>query len=279
MLQSPAPRPPSTIHVGNVVARYTALYATYAAELRTLHTLLAAFCKGRGCASDDMELEISYMRLRESKPDMTWEISPHQGYSTIVLLSALKANGRGRLVSFDVKDDCTNNMKTLPIDLLDSDRWAFVRGDFRTLFADVNETKPTYVFLDSKHGREMGDFYTTVFFPWLGDRHIMVSLHDVYNPLFWSDERGYRDMNVYPEWMPNEEGMVVIDWLKDQTDMCGVYTLASKRNRAQEELFAALRAVRDAEVGAAFGLQKYVNPTLFFELNCPRLSLGFTRAK
>jgi hypothetical protein len=253
------------MNVDNAISRLTGLYSIYGEELKTLWTFLVPFCKGRGCASDDMELEISYMRIREEKPTVLWEISPHQGYSTIVLLTALKANGRGRLVSFDLKDDCSSN---IPTDL-STGRWSLVIGDFRTLYSTTEHPRPTYVFLDSFHSHIMADFYTTTFFPWLGNGHIFVSLHDVYNPLFWTDPNPARDMRVYPEWMPNEEGLIVVDWLKDQPDMCGVYTFASSRNELQKKRFSQLKSVRDKAVGEQYGLQKYTNPTLFFELHCP----------
>ena len=69
--------------------------------------------------------------------------------------------------------------------------------------------------------------------------------------------------------MPNEEGMVMIDWLKDQPNACSFYTLSAKRNPSQEALFATLKAMRDRIVGAEVGLGKNHNPTLFFELGCP----------
>jgi hypothetical protein len=69
--------------------------------------------------------------------------------------------------------------------------------------------------------------------------------------------------------MANEEGIVVIDWLKDQPNACSFYTLSAKRNPSQEALFVTLKAMRDRIVGGEVGLGKNHNPTLFFELNCP----------
>ncbi len=51
-----------------------------------------------------MRLQLSYLRIRHQKPKLVWEISPNWGYSTIYLLSALKDNEAGQLISFDTWD-------------------------------------------------------------------------------------------------------------------------------------------------------------------------------
>ena len=46
-----------------------------------------------------------------------------------------------------------------------------------------------------------------------GRKH--VSLHDAYNPSFWTDGfmQNLRKTANLPDWMANEEGQVVIDWM------------------------------------------------------------------
>ena len=97
-----------TEHLGLSLATHG--YAKYASELRDLHRMLTVFCKTRGwngaspqCLSCDAELELTYMRLREVRPQLVWEISAATGGSTIVILHALaKNNNSAVLHTFDV---------------------------------------------------------------------------------------------------------------------------------------------------------------------------------
>ena len=74
----------------------------------------------------------------------------------------------------------------------------------------------------------MGVFYTETLLPRLQRWHTYVSLHDVYNPLFWTDAAPTRDMSIYPPDMPNREGAIVLDWLAypHLADACGLFTAA-----------------------------------------------------
>ena len=61
-------------------------------------------------------LQLTYLRIRHQKPELVWEISPNWGYSTIFLLSALKDNKAGQLISFDTWDgpgqnDCVQQVE------------------------------------------------------------------------------------------------------------------------------------------------------------------------
>jgi hypothetical protein len=252
----------------NMRPRLDTLYGTYAADLASLRSTMASWCAaGRDCLSDAVEVEMTYLRLRSARPAVVWEVSPHMGFTTVVILTALRDNGFGRLMSFDIVDKVSANV---PPALAAGGRWTFFEGDFRATYALHAAERPDYLLLDSYHSHAFGEFYTTQFFPWLGGSHVFVSLHDVYNPSFWSDDRAGRDLAAYPEWMPNEEGLTVIDWLKDQPDACGVFTLATKRNAAQRAVFADVQAIRRRHLGesAVSGNKPGDNPTLFFELNC-----------
>jgi len=61
--------------------------------------------------------------------------------------------------------------------------------------------------------------------------HTYVSLHDVYNTGFWSEEMSGRDFAQHKEILPNEEGIVVIDWLSYRylADACNLYTFAPSK--------------------------------------------------
>lgn len=178
----------------NIVPRYTALYEKYVRELWELHGQLRELCGRIVCLTDDMELEATYMRVREAQPDTVWEISPHFGYSTFAILTALKRNGKGVMLSFDLEDDVSAN---LPAELTQG-RWQLVVGDFSKTYTAYGSQKPDYLFLDSMHTAAFGQFYTLHLFPWLGEGHVFCSLHDVYNPQFWSDNQLARDPAVYP---------------------------------------------------------------------------------
>ena len=52
----------------------------------------------------DLEAEITYMRIRELRPEKVMELSPNCGWSTHYLLSALRDNGAGELHSYDLVD-------------------------------------------------------------------------------------------------------------------------------------------------------------------------------
>eukprot|EP00429_Kryptoperidinium_foliaceum_P088080 CAMPEP_0176190538 /NCGR_PEP_ID=MMETSP0121_2-20121125/3988_1 /TAXON_ID=160619 /ORGANISM="Kryptoperidinium foliaceum, Strain CCMP 1326" /LENGTH=303 /DNA_ID=CAMNT_0017529159 /DNA_START=111 /DNA_END=1022 /DNA_ORIENTATION=- len=256
----------NSITVYTARERFRELYALYAGELTDLHGLMRGWCAKRQCLSDDLEIEATYMRVRAFKPHMLWEVSPHQGFTTMVLLSALKKNGFGRLISFDLMDKCRDGIPAT----LAEDRWTFVEGDFKAMYPKhLNTSRPDYLFLDSFHSYEFGRFYTTELFPAMGGGHLPVSLHDVYNPGFWNDKVTGRS-SAYPDWMPNEEGLVVIDWLKDQPHVCGVYTLAKSRTDEQVKLHTDIRAIREGILGAGTGIRGVdgLDPTLYFELNC-----------
>ena len=54
--------------------------------------------------SSEMELEMTYMRIRMTQPDLVYEMSPNYGFSTIFILWALHDNHKGRLYSFDTHE-------------------------------------------------------------------------------------------------------------------------------------------------------------------------------
>lgn len=76
---------------------------------------------------DDIESEITYLLLREYKPEHVVEISPSAGWSTSWILRALQYNQLGHLYSFDFIDDSTS---TIPEELY-AYRWTFIQGDIK----------------------------------------------------------------------------------------------------------------------------------------------------
>lgn len=284
---------PLTPHLGVELA---SSYATYASEIQQLHQTLRDHCARPSvknhsqlprCLSCTLELELSYMRLRRTRPRVVWEISPMHGFTTVMILSALaRNNNSAKLHSFDrhggVKRFLTKSRYPALTPL-----WVFHLGDVRQLVAKALRSgdqrseplfelapRPNYLFLDSWHSEEMGVFYTETLLPRLQRWHTHVSLHDVYNPLFWTDEAPKRDLSLYPSDMPNYEGQIVLDWLAypHLADACALFT-ASPAKRGNAPFHAAI-VRRRAGVGIAptelLDPHKGAcpEPTIYFELGC-----------
>jgi len=86
---------------------WTDLFRKYDSELcqvaqflrRQFHTMQRL---GQGTTFGDVEGELVYMLIRETRPEVVFEISPHAGWSTNYLLGALTANDKGILHSFEI---------------------------------------------------------------------------------------------------------------------------------------------------------------------------------
>ncbi|KAJ3342710.1 hypothetical protein HDU93_001282 [Gonapodya sp. JEL0774] len=290
--------------------RYKDLYTKYEDDLKAVRLAVESWCREkpkkdtpeeqvtfRGgwahmCISDDIELEVGYLRIREAKPKVVWEISPADGFSTFWIISALKSNANGAILySFDLANDPTQH---LPSAMQTSVDWRFQKGDFRKKIDEVVAKapghSPDYVFLDSYHSKDFAQYYTSTLFRMWPDKHIHFSLHDVYNPGFWNDDIRGRDPTVHPSWMPNEEGLAVLDWLVYQLPttfptpwqsrgvlpVCNVHTLASARFPLLFKRFVAMRkevlgeehryAVRPAN--PKMEVESMGNPTLYWEMGC-----------
>jgi hypothetical protein len=197
-----------------------------------------------------------------------WEISAHHGYSTMWILSALRDNGHGRLVSFDIMENASKNIP----DALRS-RWKFVLGDIKQTMPQQRDTDglPDYLFLDAGHSAAFGRFWTDSLLPQLRG-HAYVSLHGVFNFQFWTDAKPERDLNVYPEWMPNEEGIVVLQWLAlHAQQQCNLHSISPTFDAALNARFKAMRIETMGPTGVYdFDLRqrRESDSTIFFELNC-----------
>ena len=249
-------------------------YVALREELQRLGDLMKSFCSQSGvaCLQDAVEIEVTYMRLRYVKPKVVWEISPSHGFSTLVILSALLANENGAMLySFDVQDISTKYLSAPEFQPL-TKKWRLIEGDVRdNVFlpgGDLKFARPDYLFLDSFHSATFGKFYVTALLPEIQRAHTYVSLHDVYNPSFWSDEKSGRDIAVYPAFLPNEEGIVVLDWLNYRylSDACNLYTFApSKLSNAP--FLSSLLTLRK-KAGIPHFESSAVESTIFFELGC-----------
>ena len=280
-VQAPSVVPLSASLPPNLVLNLAASYSKFATELLDLHKLLRAHCQRPSkdgvkprCLSCTLEVELSYMRLRETRPRIVWEISPMHGFTSLMILSALqKNNNSAHLHSFDrhieAKQFLTNEYyPTL------RPMWSLHQGDVSSSRSLLSKAKPDYLFLDSWHSEGMGSFYVDTLLPHLQTRHTFVSLHDVYNPLFWTDEKPQRDLDKHPGFMPNLEGGIVLDWLAypHLSDSCRLFTAApSKRGNAaaHKAIFASREAAgikSDDLLDPHKG--KCPEPTIWFEIGC-----------
>ena len=217
------------------------LYRTYADDLRAVIEQQRAFlAANRGRVTpqlDDVEAELTYLLLRDHRPDTVMELGTFHGWSTTWILSALRDNGRGHLHSFDRID---NVLRTVPADLA-ADRWTFVHGDVTTTL-DAVPPDVGYLFVDADHGRRFGRWYLAHLFP-LVAAGTPVSVHDVFH--------GRRAR-------PWSEGAEVLRWL----DGRGTPWFTAARRHAPAA-FAELDAVR-ADLGLTGARGTTVNPMIFF---------------
>jgi hypothetical protein len=219
------------------LAGATDLYRKYADDLAAVRDEQRRRLPGIRAQLDDVEAELTYLRLRELRPSTVVEIGTFHGWSTTWLLTALRDNGVGQLLSYDVVDHV---VRSVPEDLA-GQRWTFTRGDVRTaqLPAEID-----YLFLDAAHSASFARWYIGALFGRLAG--IPVSVHDVFH--------GRRPM-------PFSEGAVLVRWLAERK--IDYFTSSARR---APETFAALHAVK-----RELGLDEPIrtgrdNPMVFFDL-------------
>lgn len=217
------------------------LYEKYADDLRLAQKEQRALRESDPSMKaqlDDLESEITYLLLREHRPETVVEIGCLHGWSTSWILRALQDNGTGELRSYDIIENATRHV---PPDL-SSGRWQFVQGDVRErmsrLPADIQ-----YLFIDAAHSGRFAKWYIADLLPRL-ESDTPVSVHDVFH--------GARPL-------PFTEGAVLLDWLR-RTDR-RYFTVSAAHARAINGRVLRLRA--------ELGLSERVhtgkdNPMLFF---------------
>jgi len=123
---------------------------------------------------DDIEAELTYLRIRDRRPEQVIEISPFRGWSTTWILRALRDNGTGNLVSFDLVED---SALFVPAEL--GGRWRLVIGDVREQLAEM-PAEIDYLFLDSDHRAAFARWFVAELFPRLAPG-AGVSVHDIFH--------------------------------------------------------------------------------------------------
>ncbi|WP_433504889.1 class I SAM-dependent methyltransferase [Pseudonocardia halophobica] len=216
------------------------LYRRYAADLVEVvaqQRALAADGRVRP-GLDDLEAEITYLLLRQLRPEHVVEIGTSRGWTTSWLLSALRDNGCGRLVSFRR----TRRPSAVPPELAE-DRWTVHTGDVRARLEALPETTD-FLLLDATHTARFGRWYVRTVFPRLASG-TPVGVHEVY--------RGRS------AWVRHEGG-VVLDWLAERD--VPHFTVAPRR---VPQTFAALLDLR-RELGVEGARGTSVNPMIWFEM-------------
>jgi predicted O-methyltransferase YrrM len=189
---------------------------------------------------DDIEAELTYLLVRRERPAVVLEIAPYYGWSTTWLLHALRDNGAGRLLSYDLVD---YSYWTVPRELA-GERWRFTQGDVRAL-VDRLPRDVGYLFLDAAHTAEFARWYLDTLFPRLAPG-TLVGVHDIF--------RG-------PDLPPMAESIVLLEWLERRR--VPSFTAAPGRPGATYDRIVALKQ----ELGLAEPIHDSVkNPTVFFRL-------------
>ncbi|MCU7728894.1 class I SAM-dependent methyltransferase [Actinoplanes sp. KI2] len=183
----------SAIGVDEIVALYRK-YRDDLAVVRNEQRALRAANPALKAQLDDLEAEITYLLIRETRPANMVEIGSLHGWSTNWILRALRDNGMGHLHTYDLIDNARHNVAP---ELAD-ERWTFVRGDARNELA-LYDRKIDYLFIDAAHTASFARWFVGDLFPLLRS-DVPVSVHDVFH--------GRRP------W-PVSEGRVVLSWLAD----------------------------------------------------------------
>lgn len=137
----------------DAIAVHVERYERYAEDLRRARAEQAGLRTLRP-RLDDMEAELSYLRLRALKPSTVVQIGCHDGWTAAWLLRALRDNGGGRLHSFDRTDRARANVPAR----LAAGRWELVTGDVRAC-ADRVPRPIDYLFLDGERSARFARWY------------------------------------------------------------------------------------------------------------------------
>lgn len=146
------------------------LYETYADELRELAIQLRtkyAEMRALGYQSTfgDIEGELLYMLIRETRPELVYEISPNYGYSTNYILAAVTRNGTGKVEGFELLADFSGKpaaevIQGNLVSLCDGSLYHLNSGDAQILVPRrLQEEHPDFILIDSCHDDYFADFY------------------------------------------------------------------------------------------------------------------------
>jgi hypothetical protein len=153
---------------------FPSLYCKYADELYSLgHALRGQYhdllSRGFRATFGDVEGELLYLLLRETRPEVVFEISPDCGWSTNYILAALTRNRTGTVHSFELAE----RLNGVPVEQAiranlhpqwDQQRLVLHIGDARETTARV-PGPIQFLFLDSCHEAFFAEWYVARLFP------------------------------------------------------------------------------------------------------------------
>ncbi|MFF3650878.1 class I SAM-dependent methyltransferase [Streptomyces sp. NPDC002181] len=180
------------------IDRVIQLYRTYADDLdrvRKEQRKLLAPPTSLKAQLDDIEAEITYLLLREARPETVVEIGTFHGWSTTWILQALRDNGSGRLYSYDIVSHVERNVP----ESLSAGRWTFTQGDVRENLEKIPDTAD-FLFIDAAHSASFARWYIQHLMPRMTPG-IPVCVHDVFHGRHA---------------LPFTEGAVVLRWLAER---------------------------------------------------------------
>ncbi|MEV6860359.1 class I SAM-dependent methyltransferase [Streptosporangium subroseum] len=219
------------------------LYRKYSDDLRNVRDEQRAFRVGNPAVDtklDDLEAEITYLMMREHRPEVVVEIGSLHGWSTTWLLSALRDNGAGHLHTYDLIDNARHNV---PGELSEN-RWTFTHGDARQELAG-HRHEIGYLFVDAAHTAGFARWYTDDLFHTV-PAGTPVSVHDVFHRR--------------RPW-PFSEGRVVLSWLAGR----GIGYFTPSRAAAPDVNRALVELKDTLNLGGAVHTGRN-NPMLFFRM-------------
>lgn len=163
-----------TVVIPVEVDHIAALYQRYRAELLALsvqmnlqyHLMLS---RGYTAFFTDLEGELLYLLIRETKPETIFEIAPNAGWSTNYILAALTKNNNGHLHSFEIMESINGKKTDIVIrdnqhKDLDLSRLTIHIGDARETTAGV-AGGIDLLFLDGSHSSEVAKWYIETLLP------------------------------------------------------------------------------------------------------------------
>lgn len=141
----------------DAIAVHVERYETHADRLRRARAEQAGLLRDVPALRprlDDVEAELTYLRLRVARPSLVVQVGCRDGWSTAWILRALRDNGHGRLVSFNR----TNLLDDVIHEGLAADRWDLVLGDVRDRTAEI--PRPIdYLFVDGESSAGFARWY------------------------------------------------------------------------------------------------------------------------